>query len=398
MAGFADLLGGSVDDRIHAFEVARGQRQAAQELSHLPYNLNEAAAPAQAMPYIPNQDVAMQLLASPAPQRAPQGFQDVVAPQAQAPAAPPAPPASPEEAQARVQGWKEVLGGMMSSPEGKQVMLQMGLRLLQGRQPYQSKGSFAADVIGTGLQTDSMLKENAIAKADKAREQGMQDRDFDQRQRKGELEIATASEDLDFAKLTRGDKILRLKQELANLKAQGRMDEARAIAQEMENGNFDKAWALKVKETNSEIAARATNARTNRMIAERPTAAQQKTQATRDLVMEANPQQPGESPEAYKQRVAQITIDINQSAKVNEAQTYLDLADAAETDEERAGYLDLARQAVAKQQKGRPGVAAPVTGAPKRFSTMAEAIAAKKTGKIKPGDTISIGGRTATVD
>jgi hypothetical protein len=286
----------------------------------------------------------------------------------------------------------------MKQPNAKEVMKMVGLKLLQGRQPGQSLGQQFGGAIGTGVMANSMMKENQAAEQDKLRKQGMEDEKHGLEVRRGTAMADQAEQENDFYSQTRSQALVEMNQKVANLKTAGRLAEANAIQQELDNANFPEAWRLTKLDKESAIRSREAQTKIGWANANKQPAAGQARQDLEDLVRRANPKQPGESDAAYDQRLAQATLGIQQTSKTNSAADLLKLAEFEEDDDKRAALLAEAEGLI----RGRkPATApAPTTGRGgtkssglKAYASEAAVAADFKAKKLQVGDVVLINGK-----
>lgn len=315
------------------------------------------------LPYVPGMPQAQQVQL---PQVGPVDITPT--PMAQAPAQAQAPQAQgqvpPEEMAQRKQSWKAVLDGFMAQPNAKELMMLVGMKLLQGRRPGQSVGSQFAEAAGTGMVANQMYKYNQIAEADKQRKQSMEDQKHDLDVRKGTAQANKAEAENDFYSKTRAQALEEIDLGIENLKRKGKLDEARLVEQEFQNGNLKAAWDLTRREKESAIRARREQIDIQRKNAEKVPAAGQARADMLQLVKDAYPQEPGESEMQYKQRIAQIQLQLNSTSKGNNVTELLKLAELTEDDVERAELLAQAKAGIQGRQvpSAKPAPGVPATG------------------------------------
>lgn len=315
------------------------------------------------------------------------------------------PPANPEEFEQRRQGWTQVLGEFMKQPNAKQVMMMVGLKLLQGREPGQSLGQQFGGALGTGVMANSMLQQNQVEAQEKLRKQQMEDEKHGLDMRRGTALADKAEAENDFYSKTRTQAIEEIELGIKNLKLRGEVEQAKLVEQQFQNGNLKEAWELAKRDKQNAIWARTEQVKTGRLNAEKVPTAQQKQKELEDLVRRANPQQPGEDPAAYDQRVAQATLGMQGTSKSNSAADWTKYADSLEEGPERDHALAQAKAIL----EGRKLPAAPppagdaaATGrggtgpAPITFPTMEAFNAAAAAGKLKDGTRVLVNGRSAT--
>lgn len=315
----------------------------------------------QQMPYVPGmpQGVQQQLPQVGPVDIVPQPMQQGQA--APAPQTPQAPPQDPAELEQRKSGWRTLLDGLMSQPNAKEVMMQVGLKLMQDRKPGQSVLHQISGAASTGMMANQMLKQNQIAAEDKQRKQDIDDRNQGMKEQTHELDIRTGTANAakaeasnDFYAKTRGQAIEEIELGIANLKRKGLVEDAKLVEQEFTNGNLKAAWELTKQDKQSAIWARSEQVKTGRINAEKVPAAGQAKRDVEELVRRANPQEAGETPEAYDQRIAQATLGMQTTSKTNSAADLLKLAELTDDDIEREALLTEADRII----KGR----APATG------------------------------------
>lgn len=295
------------------------------------------------------------------------------APQAQQPQQPTQDPAEMEQRKA---GWRTILGGLMAQPNAKDVLMQVGLKLMQGRQPGQSLGQQFGNAAQTGVMTNQMLKQNQVDAADKQRKQDIEDRNQGMKEQTHELDVrqgtanATKAEAAnDFYAKTRGQAIEEIELGIENLKRKGLVEDAKLVEQTFQNGKLKEAWDLTRREKESSIWARTQQVDIQRKNANKVPAAGQARRDIEDLVKRANPQEAGESDAAYDQRIAQATLGMQQTSKTNSATDLLKLAELTEDDDERNALLAEADRIIKGRQSGTP---APATGRGGTKATTAE--------------------------
>lgn len=312
------------------------------------------------LPYVPGM---------PQGQVQPQAPQMVQVPpmQGQAPAQPQSgnsPPASPEEFEQRRQGWTQVLGEFMKQPNAKQIMLMVGLKLLQGRQPGQTLGQQFGSALGTGVMTNSLLQQNQVEAAEKQRKQQMEDEKHGLDVRRGTAQADKAEAENDFYAKTRGQAMEEITLRIENLKKNGKFEDARLVEQEFQNGNLKAAWELSQRNTESQISARNAQVEIQRKNADKVPAAGQARADMLQLVKDAYPQEAGESEGQYKQRIAQIQLQLNSTSKGNNVADLLKLAELTEDGDVRAELLEQARAGIQGRQvpAAKPAPGTPATG------------------------------------
>lgn len=327
--------------------------------------------------------------------------------QAPAPAAAPAqpqggqPPASPEEFEQRRQGWTQVLGQFMQQPNAKQVMMMVGLKLLQGRQPGQSLGQQFGSAIGTGVMTNSLLQQNQIAAEEKLRKQQMEDEKHGLDVRRGTAQADKAEAENDFYTKTRPQAIEEIKLGIQNLKLRGEIAQAQLAEQLFNNGNLRESYELTKQDKRSAIWARNAQVDIQRKNADKVPTAQQTKKDTEDLIRRAYPKAATETPEQYDQRIAQLSLGVGQTSKTNRVADLLKLAELTEDDVERASLLAEAKAEMDSRQLPR---GAPATGrggtqasGAKTYASEAAVAADFKAGKLKVGDVVLINGKKLRV-
>ena len=285
-------------------------------------------------------------------------------PMAQAPAQAPQAPVPPEEMEQRKQSWKAVLDGFMAQPNAKELMMMVGMKLMQGRRPGQSVGSQFAEAAGTGMAANAMYKQNQVADADKQRKQGMEDQKHELDVRKGTALADKAEAENDFYAKTRGQAIEEINLGIENLKTKGKFEEARLVEQEFQNGNLREAWELSKQDKRSAIWARNQQVEIQRKNADKVPAAGQARADMLQLVKDAYPQEAGESEGQYKQRIAQIQIQLNSTSKGNNVTELLKLAELTDDDTEREELLAQAKAGIQGRQvpAAKPAAGTPATG------------------------------------
>lgn len=346
----------------------------------------------QPMPNVPGMpQYAVQPAPSPSPGPGPQA----------SPQAPPANAVPPEELAQRQAGWKSILQGFMAQPNAQQILLSVGLKLLQGRRPGESIGQQLGGAIQTGYTANSMLDANAAADADKARLRQQQDQRFEVEQRGRIAEAGKAEYDLDFARKTEPEKREEIQIKIGNLKRQGRLDDAKLVEQEFQNGNLTAAWDLekRLKETSmrtqqahakAALANAAGNGRND------PSAWE-----LADLLTEVIP---NEAPDARKRRIAQTAFAQKTTAKSTDTKDIVAQITALSKVRENAEdaqvpALDVQISELTRQLTGGGGTGTGTTAATvPAFASFGDAVAAKKKGIIKTGDVITIAGKRNRVD
>lgn len=309
-------------------------------------------------------------------------------PGADAPAAPIVPPA-PKPA--------DDLNFLSRIPASHQPLMVMATMLMRGGI---NVGEVFANALTAGLSAQAMLDENKITDADRIRKQTQDDQRFAVEQRGRVATTAKAEDDLEFSKLTRPQKIEKIGLEIANLKSQGKLHAAQILQAELENGNFDKAWRLKVWEAKQDNARGWAAVQVQRDQVNKMPKESAWQDALEKLARRRNPQRPGESAEAFDQRIANEVWDAGFISKANpqkealeKAKAYFKVAESAE-DIDRAKYIRLGNE---QMQLAGGGVAGANTDHPlRKFNTMAEYEKAAAAGLIPPGTRVSIGGRLGT--
>jgi len=315
----------------------------------------QGQAQPQQMPYVPGmpQGGAVPAPLPSMPEVAPQGAG------AQGTAMPQQPTQDPAELEQRKQGWRTLLDGLMAQPNAKDIMMMVGLKLLQGRQPGQSVGQQFGNAAATGVMTNQMLKQNQLDARDKQRKQGMEDQKHELDIRKGTADAEKAEASNNFYAKTRGQAIEEIELGIANLKRKGLVEDAKLVEQEFQNGNLKAAWELTKKDKESAIWARNERVKTDRINANKIPAAGQAKRDVEELVRRANPKEAGETDAAYDQRIAQATLGVQSTSKTNSAADLLKLAELTEDDDERNALLAEADRLIKGRQQG--GVT-PATG------------------------------------
>jgi hypothetical protein len=286
----------------------------------------------------------------------------------------------------------------MKQPNAREVMMMVGLKLLQGRKHGESLGQQFGAAIGTGVTASSMQKQNAVEGEDKLRKQGMEDEKHQVGMRRDTAQADKAEAENDFYSKTRAEAMEEIRLGIENLKTKGKFEQARLVEQEFQNGNLREAWELTKQDKRSAIWARNEQVKTGRLNAEKIPAAGQAKRDIEDLLKRANPQQAGESDAAYDQRIAQATLGIQQTSKTNSAADLLKLAEQTDDDDERAALLKEADSIIRGRQQGpatgRGGTASSGT---KAYASEAAVAADFKAGKLKVGDIVLVNGKKLRV-
>lgn len=367
--GFSQLLQAplSVEDRIHELNMARGHREADAE-----YRARmDVRTPALAQGQIPEQtdpvlvDVTGKQVPkdppyTPAPQ-APMNMAQVLQPQLQISTPQVStPPANPQEFEQRRQGWRQILTGFMQQPNADQILMQVGLKLLQGRQPGETLGQQFGGAISTGVQASAMLNENAKADQDRLRKQEAEKQRHDLEMRKGTAQADKAEAENDFYAKTRAQAMEEINLGIENLKRKGKFEDARLVEQEFNNGNLKAAWDLARRDKENAMWARTQQVKIQQKNADKVPAAGQARADLLQLVKDAYPQEPSETEMQYKQRIARIQLQINGTSKANTVTDLLKVAELTEDDGEREAL----RQQALAQLQGRqiPAAHAPAAG------------------------------------
>jgi hypothetical protein len=383
MASFAELLGpagpqvpappSTVNGQIYALEMMRAKRQADAEAQMLAQRSAQPQYPELMQGQVPPPfNPALVDVTGKSQPRAPAPMPAVSAPVASAapmqgaelapvpgnPQAQSQP--SPEELETRKQSWKAVLDGFMAQPNAKELMMLVGMKLMQGRRPGQSVGSQFAEAAGTGMAANAMYKQNQVADADKQRKQGMEDQKHELDIRRGTAQADKAEAENDFYNKTRAQALEEINLGIENLKTKGKFDEARLVEQEFNNGNLKAAWDLARRDKENAMWARTQQVKIQQKNADKvPTAGQARADLLQ-LVKDAYPQEPSETEMQYKQRIARIQLQINGTSKANTVTDLLKVAELTEDDGEREAL----RQQALDQLQGRqvPAARAPATG------------------------------------
>lgn len=306
------------------------------------------------------------------------------------------PPANPQEFEERKSGWKTLLDGFMAQPNAKEVMMLVALKLLQGRRPGQSVGSQFAEAAGTGLVANQMYKDNLQADAEKAKAQEREDQKFQLEMRRGTAQANKAEAENDFYTRTRAQALDEINLGIENLKRQGRHKDAQIAEQEWQNGNLKVAWDLTRRDKESSIWARNAQVQIQRQNAAKVPSAQQAKRDVEDLIKRANPIMPGETPQAYDQRIAQLTLGQTTTSKSNSATDWVRYADTLDDGPERENALAQAKAAL-EGRKVPVGVPTPTGQSTKSFATKAEFVKAANAKQVKIGDTVLINGKKFVV-
>lgn len=285
-------------------------------------------------------------------------------PMAQTPAQAPQAPVPPEEMEQRKQSWKAVLDGFMAQPNAKELMMMVGMKLMQGRRPGQSVGSQFAEAAGTGMVANSMYKQNQVADAELQRKRDMEDQKHGLEIRRGTAQADKAEAENDFYAKTRTQAMEEITLRIENLKKNGKFEDARLVEQEFQNGNLKAAWELSQRNTESQISARNAQVEIQRKNADKVPAAGQARADMLQLVKDAYPQEAGESEGQYKQRIAQIQLQLNSTSKGNNVAELLKLAELTEDADVRAELLEQARAGIQGRQvpAAKPAPGTPATG------------------------------------
>lgn len=322
-------------------------------------------------------------------------------PMAQTPAQAPQAPVPPEEMEQRKQSWKAVLDGFMAQPNAKELMMMVGMKLMQGRRPGQSVGSQFAEAAGTGMVANSMYKQNQVADAELQRKRDMEDQKHGLEIRRGTAQADKAEAENDFYAKTRTQAMEEITLRIENLKKNGKFEDARLVEQEFQNGNLKAAWKLSQRNTESQISARNAQVDIQRKNADKVPTAQQTKKDTEDLIRRAYPKAATETPEQYDQRIAQLSLGVGQTSKTNRVADLLKLAELTEDDVERASLLAEAKAEMDSRQLPR---GAPATGrggtqasGAKTYASEAAVAADFKAGKLKVGDVVLINGKKLRV-
>lgn len=387
MASFAELLGpagpqvpappSTVNDQIYALEMMRTKRQADAEAQMLAQRSAQPQYPELMQGQVPPPfNPALVDVTGKSQPRAPAPMPAVSAPVASAApmqgaelAPVPGNPQvqsqpSPEELETRKQSWKAVLDGFMAQPNAKELMMLVGMKLMQGRRPGQSVGSQFAEAAGTGMAANAMYKQNQVADADKQRKQGMEDQKHELDIRRGTAQADKAEAENDFYNKTRAQAMEEINLGIENLKRKGKFEDARLVEQEFTNGNLKAAWDLTKRDKESSIWARNAQVRISEKNADKVPAAGQARADMLQLVKDAYPPEAGESSEQYKQRIAQIQLQINGTSKGNNVTELLKLAELTDDDAEREALLAQAKAGIQGRQipVAKPAGGAPATG------------------------------------
>ncbi len=407
MASFAELLGqagpqvpappSTVNDQIYALEMMRAKRQADAEAQMLAQRSAQPQYPELMQGQVPPPfNPALVDVTGKSQPWAPAPMPAVSAPVASAPPmqgaelapVPGNPQAqsqpSPEELETRKQGWKAVLDGFMAQPNAKELMMLVGMKLMQGRRPGQSVGSQFAEAAGTGMAANAMYKQNQVEDADKQRKQGMEDQIHELNVRKGTAQADKAVAENDFYARTREQAIAEINLRIDNLKTQGKFEEARLLEQNFNNENLKEAWELSKQDTRSAIWARKAQVDIQRKNADKVPAAGQARADMLQLVKDAYPQEAGESEGQYKQRIAQILLQLNSTSKGNNVTELLKLAELTDDDTAREELLAQAKAGIQGRQvpAAKPAAGTPATG---RGGTARTTKTAPAVGTVKDG-------------
>lgn len=345
--------------------------------------------PSSPMPYVPGMPPMAPPVQAPMPE-----IQQVQVPQGeqQTPEAP-TPPATPEEFEQRKSGWKTLLDGFMAQPNAKELMMLVALKLAQGRRPGQSTLSQFAEAAGTGMMANQFYKHNQLEDAEKQKAQAREDQKFNLDIRRGTAQADKAEAENDFYGKTRAQALQEIELGIENLKRKGKFEDARLVEQEWQNGNLRAAWELTKRDKESSIWARNEQVKISRQNANKVPAAGQAKKDLENLVRRANPIIPGETPEAYDQRIAQATLGMQTTSKSNSAADWTKYAETLEDGPERDAALSEAKRLLT----GRSPTAPTGGTATKTFATEAALIKAFNAKQVKIGDTVVVNGKKFTV-
>jgi hypothetical protein len=157
-----------------------------------------------------------------------------------------------------------------------------------------------------------MLNANATADADRDRLRQQQDQRFQVEQRGRVAEAGKAEYDLDFARKTEPERREEIQVKIGNLKRQGRLDDAKLVEQEFQNGNLEAAWNLEKRLKESGIRTQQTYARAALANSAGNGKNDPSAWELADLLTDVIP---NEAPDARKRRVAQTAVNQLNTAK-----------------------------------------------------------------------------------
>lgn len=176
-------------------------------------------------------------------------------PQAEASAAPPMAPVqlaqAPAQAQApanQQQYEQDWLTKMRTDPAISQAMMFAASRLMQGQKPGQSQAGMLGDALAVGMTAHSMLTENE-------RKAGLEERNVASQEQLRGAQAEEIQTNTQHKKDLFPETQAKLAQEVKNLRAQGRLQEANALIQEFKSDpqRLSEQWDLDRKLTGAQI-------------------------------------------------------------------------------------------------------------------------------------------------
>ena len=220
---------------------------------------------------------------------------------------------------------------LRTDPKMSQAMLMMGLRMMQGNKPGQDGLGMMGDAMMAAATAHNMLSYNEKQQQMKEKEFGLKERESNART--AELVQNTSQKAALFPETQE-----KLRQEVSNLRAQGRKEEAAALAQEFKSDpqRLAEAWDLdlsvksaNINQSNAAAGASSASARaSNALTGDREQAAQMRKWAVEG------------TPEQQKQARAYFTVDDPTSraanAKQDQVQALIRQVNPKATDQEVA--------------------------------------------------------------